>query len=183
MPLKDRLAQALAYRRSIASAGERVSQAAIAAACRISKPSVSDWFSGKTASIEGANLINAANYLKVRPEWLAQGVGRMELGDLREADPASTQLEPPSITTANVMWSLSPEEVDLVMALRAQKAATKRIKELTAIPDADTQVQGQEADNVAALPARPPSDGGGLRLTAPQKAQQRGLPAKKTSHE
>lgn len=47
------------------------------AACGIAQSSVSAWFSGKTKKIEGANLLRAATYLGVNPEWLATGLGPM----------------------------------------------------------------------------------------------------------
>lgn len=68
--LKERLALAMA-------GPPRVSQASLARACGISAPSVNDWVSGKTKTIEGKNLLNAADFLRVSPSWLAEGRGRM----------------------------------------------------------------------------------------------------------
>lgn len=68
--LKERLEQALAARPD-------ASKAALARACNISKASVSGWFSGATRSLDGQNLLAAAEYLGVRPEWLASGRGPM----------------------------------------------------------------------------------------------------------
>jgi phage repressor protein C with HTH and peptisase S24 domain len=56
----------------------KVSQAALARACGIKPPSVNDWLSGKTKSIEGENLLHAAHLLKVTPMWLATGRGPMK---------------------------------------------------------------------------------------------------------
>lgn len=70
--------QTLQERLKFAMAGPpKVSQASLARACRISPPSVNDWLSGKTKSIEGANLLNAAAHLHVLPLWLATGKGPM----------------------------------------------------------------------------------------------------------
>lgn len=55
----------------------KISQAALARACGIRPPSVNDWVSGKTKSIEGENLLRAAAFLKVSPLWLATGRGSM----------------------------------------------------------------------------------------------------------
>lgn len=66
--LKERLEIAM-------SGPPKVSQAALARACRISRPSVNDWLSGKTQTIEGSNLLAAARFLNVSPEWLANGTG------------------------------------------------------------------------------------------------------------
>ena len=55
----------------------KVSGVAVAAACNITPTSVSDWRTGKSKTIEGANLLSAAKALRVRPDWLASGVGLM----------------------------------------------------------------------------------------------------------
>lgn len=69
---------ALQERLKLAMAGPpKVSQAALARACGIRAPSVNDWLSGKTKTIEGRNLLLAANFLKVLPMWLATGKGQM----------------------------------------------------------------------------------------------------------
>lgn len=57
----------------------RGSQADLMRACGVSNASVSNWFSGKTKSIKGLNLLLAAEYLGVRPIWLAAGTGPMRL--------------------------------------------------------------------------------------------------------
>lgn len=68
----------LQERLKLAMAGPpKVSQAALARACGIRAPSVNDWLSGKTKTIEGQNLLLAAEYLKVQPMWLATGRGQM----------------------------------------------------------------------------------------------------------
>lgn len=51
----------------------------IADAVGISTPSVNDWFSGKTKTIEASNLIKAVRFLNVTPDWLATGRGPMRL--------------------------------------------------------------------------------------------------------
>lgn len=55
----------------------KVTQAALARACGVRAPSVNDWLSGKTKTIEGENLLLAAEFLKVLPMWLATGKGPM----------------------------------------------------------------------------------------------------------
>lgn len=52
-----------------------VSGVELAAACKLSTASISDWRTGKTKTIEGSNLIAASKRLGVRPEWLANGIG------------------------------------------------------------------------------------------------------------
>lgn len=80
----------LAERLTLAMAGPpKVSQAELARACGISPPSVSDWLSGKTKSMDGANLLKAAKRLQVRPEWLADGSLPMQ------ADAASKSVAEP----------------------------------------------------------------------------------------
>lgn len=45
----------------------------LARACGVKPPSVSDWRSGKSKEIEGHNLLRAAKFLQVEPEWLRTG--------------------------------------------------------------------------------------------------------------
>jgi phage repressor protein C with HTH and peptisase S24 domain len=71
----------LQERLKLAMAGPpKVSQASLARACGIRAPSVNDWLSGKTKTIEGQNLLLAADFLKVQPMWLATGKGSMRKG-------------------------------------------------------------------------------------------------------
>ncbi|MDU8542931.1 helix-turn-helix domain-containing protein [Pseudomonas amygdali] len=68
----------------------KISQAALARACGVTAPSVNDWVSGKTKTIEGQNLLLAADFLQVLPLWLATGKGRMRKTDAADED--SSQL-------------------------------------------------------------------------------------------
>ncbi|NWA68063.1 helix-turn-helix transcriptional regulator [Pseudomonas reactans] len=82
----------LQERLKLAMAGPpKVTQAALARACGIRAPSVNDWISGKTKTIEGENLLIAADYLKVLPMWLATGKGAMRKGSDGEAQPVSKE--------------------------------------------------------------------------------------------
>lgn len=66
----------LAERLKSAMAGPpKITGLALAKACGVSQPSVSDWLNGSTKSIDGVNLIAAAEFLKVTPKWLATGLG------------------------------------------------------------------------------------------------------------
>ena len=71
MELKERMRAALNQE------GKKLTQAGMARACKLSPPSVNDWFSGKSKTLEGENLINAANYLGVNAAWLASGTEPM----------------------------------------------------------------------------------------------------------
>ena len=53
----------------------KVTAVAIARHCAIAPPSVHGWLSGKSKTIEGANLVRTAELLRVNPKWLAEGVG------------------------------------------------------------------------------------------------------------
>lgn len=50
-------------------------QAALARYCGVKSPSVADWASGKTKTLEGENLLKAADFFEVEPLWLASGRG------------------------------------------------------------------------------------------------------------
>lgn len=68
----------LAKRLALAMAGPPETKPAdLARACGVRPPSVSDWLSGKTKKLEGANLLAAAEHLRVNPWWLATGRGEM----------------------------------------------------------------------------------------------------------
>jgi transcriptional regulator with XRE-family HTH domain len=69
----------------------RVTGAALARACGIKPPSVSAWLSGHTKSIDGSHLLAAARLLRVRPEWLADGLGHM-----REPEPGTPSSQEPT---------------------------------------------------------------------------------------
>lgn len=79
-----------------------VSQVALAVACKVSQPSVSDWESGETKMIEGLPLVLAAKALKTSPEWLMTGkhdlshvqrlTGEIVTGAVRGARRASGKL-------------------------------------------------------------------------------------------
>ncbi|WP_153903434.1 helix-turn-helix domain-containing protein, partial [Acinetobacter baumannii] len=47
----------------------------LARAVGVKPPSVSDWLSGRSKTMEGENLIKAAKFLGVNPDWLATGAG------------------------------------------------------------------------------------------------------------
>lgn len=53
----------------------RVTNLALAKACGVTSPSVSGWRTGDSKSLEGSNLLAAAEFLGVRPKWLADGIG------------------------------------------------------------------------------------------------------------
>lgn len=68
--LKERIRQAM-------DGPPKVQGNVLAAYCGCAAASVSDWRSGKSKSIDGKNLTRAAEFLKVRSKWLAEGVGPM----------------------------------------------------------------------------------------------------------
>ncbi|HFF4839576.1 TPA: LexA family protein, partial [Acinetobacter baumannii] len=47
----------------------------LARAVGVKPPSVSDWLSGKSKTMEGENLLKASKFLGVNPNWLASGNG------------------------------------------------------------------------------------------------------------
>ena len=66
--LSDRLKEAM-------KGPPKITGVALAKACKVAPPSVNGWLSGKSKTIEGSNLIAAAEFLKVNPKWLADGKG------------------------------------------------------------------------------------------------------------
>ena len=66
--LSDRLKEAM-------KGPPKITGVALARACKVTPPSVNGWLSGKSKTIEGSNLVAAAEFLKVNPKWLADGKG------------------------------------------------------------------------------------------------------------
>ena len=82
MNLQERLSIVLALP---PKQGSKKTKAGLARACGITAPSVNDWFSGKSQSIDGKHLTKAAAYLECSAHWLSTGQGQMvELEDKQE---------------------------------------------------------------------------------------------------
>lgn len=69
------LAQRLKYAMDILPS-KKIKGVELARAVGVKPPSVSDWISGKSKTMEGENLLKAANFLGVNPIWLASGIGQ-----------------------------------------------------------------------------------------------------------
>lgn len=54
---------------------KRIKGVELARAVGVKPPSVSDWLSGKSKTMEGENLLKASKFLGVNPSWLASGNG------------------------------------------------------------------------------------------------------------
>ncbi len=92
--------------RQIMAGPPKISQAALARACGIKPPSVNDWLSGKTKTIEGQNLLLAADFLGVAPKWLATGRGPVrKSAGLAEGSNVETALQPTrSFSYPEISW-------------------------------------------------------------------------------
>lgn len=67
--LQERLAEAIQY--------AKCTQTDLAKAVGISSPSINQWFSGRTKSIQYSKAMKAGAFLGVSPHWLATGEGGM----------------------------------------------------------------------------------------------------------
>lgn len=92
--------------RQIMAGPPKISQAALARACGIKPPSVNDWISGKTKTIEGQNLLLAAEFLGVAPKWLATGRGPVRKSEgLAEGSNVEAALQPTrSFSYPEISW-------------------------------------------------------------------------------
>ncbi|BBT40911.1 LexA family protein [Pseudomonas putida] len=92
--------------RQIMAGPPKISQAALARACGIKPPSVNDWISGKTKTIEGQNLLLAAEFLGVLPKWLATGRGPIrKAAGLAEGSNVEVALQPTrSFSYPEISW-------------------------------------------------------------------------------
>lgn len=130
----------LAERLKLAMEGPpKVTAAAIARACKITRPSVHAWLSGRTKTIEGANLLAAAKLLKVNPEWLTTGHGLMRLNPSGVAEPV------PSYSDDKLL----NEAIELLRKIPAAQ-----------LPEAINFLRWQLANKA------PPSDGPALSVAA-----------------
>lgn len=59
--------------------GYALTNTKFADACGVSKQSVGDWFIGRTVKMNGEVLLDAADFFKVSPRWLATGKGDRHL--------------------------------------------------------------------------------------------------------
>lgn len=73
----------------------------LARAVGVKPPSVSDWLSGKSKTMEGENLIKASKFLGVSASWLASGTGQPTTGKsdnavlgLNNTAPVSAKMAP-----------------------------------------------------------------------------------------
>lgn len=73
----------------------------LARAVGVKPPSVSDWLSGKSKTMEGENLIKASKFLGVSASWLASGTGHPTTGKsdnavlgLNNTAPVSARMAP-----------------------------------------------------------------------------------------
>ncbi len=64
---------------------KKVKGVELARAVGVKPPSVSDWLSGKSKTMEGENLLKVAKYLGISPIWLATGKGEHEFSIQNES--------------------------------------------------------------------------------------------------
>lgn len=103
------MSDSLAHRLKLALAGPpAITQRSLAKACGVSAPSVNDWLSGKTRSMEGTNLLAAARHLHVNPNWLANGTGPMRGPSTQE--PSYVAEELPAYSRASFESNVQPVE-------------------------------------------------------------------------
>jgi len=80
------LAERLRYAMEVLPS-KKIKGVELARAVGVKPPSVSDWLSGKSKTMEGENLLKASKFLKVNPAWLASGVGNPEANDTNTSIP------------------------------------------------------------------------------------------------
>ncbi|WP_161566194.1 XRE family transcriptional regulator [Mycoavidus cysteinexigens] len=58
-----------------------LTQAELSRRAKISRATISLWFTGNVTEPSGKNLVKVSKALRVRPEWLATGIGTKEWGE------------------------------------------------------------------------------------------------------
>ncbi|MDC4558784.1 LexA family transcriptional regulator [Acinetobacter baumannii] len=71
------LAERLRYAMEVLPS-KKIKGVELARAVGVKPPSVSDWLSGKSKTMEGENLLRASKFLNVNPSWLASGSGEIQ---------------------------------------------------------------------------------------------------------
>lgn len=109
--------------------------------CGVNPVSVSDWLSGKSKSIEGKNLLKAAEFLQVNPQWLATGKGvkdNTSAPSVSEApsvrDPIESDLsvlEP--LLAAKYRHALEGIKLDIRIAAQAARTKVETDRERTTL--------------------------------------------------
>ncbi len=79
------LAERLKYATEVLPS-KRIKGVDLARAVGVKPPSVSDWLSGKTKTMEGENLLKVSKFLGVNPNWLACGNGSPRNSDEKNND-------------------------------------------------------------------------------------------------
>lgn len=103
------LAERLKYAMDVLPS-KKIKGAELAIVVGVKPPSVSDWRSGKSKTMEGENLLRAAKYLSVDPVWLATGKGEPPK---RDGQPIS-EVEFKEVDTWDSDTPLELDEVEIV---------------------------------------------------------------------
>lgn len=111
-------------------------QAELARQCKIAPPSVADWLSGKTRSIDGKYLTTVAEYFGVSPHWLSTGEGSRSRLSHQQDGNGGTQMvnvvteqayKPTGEATRLAMLLDMIPESDLIRRSQAYSAASTAI--------------------------------------------------------
>lgn len=102
----------------------------LARAVGVKPPSVSDWLSGKSKTMEGENLIKASRFLGVSASWLASGTGQPKPNKPENADISLNNTVPISARMAPVLsW------VQAGVFTNVQSVDLSQIEEWLPLPD------------------------------------------------
>jgi len=113
-------------------------QADLARKCGIKPSSVAGWVSGKTASIDGNNLVNASEFFGVNPDWLQKGKGKKhpesqevvgEVGRYEVPEQKSEETFSPLATMLARMFDKIPEDDDIARST-AFGSASQEIRQV-----------------------------------------------------
>jgi len=99
------LAERLRYAMEVLPS-KKVKGVELARAVGVKPPSVSDWLSGKSKTMEGENLLKASKFLRVSPTWLASGVGKPEIDDANISFGTAINTEDDVRKPLNGVWKI-----------------------------------------------------------------------------
>lgn len=103
---------------------KKIKGISLAEAVGVKPPSVSDWLSGKSKTMEGENLLRASKFLGVNPSWLASGIGKPGLNSGQSNQASIRVKKAPVLTWAQAGNWAGFQSIDL-----------SNVEERLALPD------------------------------------------------
>lgn len=148
-------------------------QAELARHCNVAPPSVADWLSGKTKSLDGSNLLKVALFFGVSPDWLATGKGPRHVlpaspGPVGASEANAPAYLPQSKPTPIQEWVLQFREVVAPHRESVRDSVLKLLKDIVLEPD-NLELAEQVGQDIARLLGGPVKPGRPKSISSPSR--------------